>query len=141
MIPPTLRSSLDKILALQRTPLFASLPAEEVLTVANLCTTQTLDTGDELFHQGDLGEALYIVVYGAVRIERNHKEIAVLGPGECVGEVAAMDWEPHSASAIAAEPTLLLQIDRHNLLDLIADDPGLTRNLARVLVARMAAKA
>ena len=130
-------SSLEIALALKNTSLFASLPADDLLPVANLCVRETLDAGDVLFHEGDLGDGLYVVVHGSVAVERGDKVIAILGAGECVGEMAVLDWNPRSATVVAEEPTLLIRLDRHNLLDLLADHPKLADNLAAVLAARV----
>lgn len=129
--------TVEKVLALRKTPLFASLPAEDLLSVASLCTERTLDIGDVLFALGEPGDAMYIIIHGAMNIDRGDLRLTVLGAGECVGELAAFDWEPHSATATATEPCLLLRLDRHDLLDLLADHAELARRLAMVLAARI----
>jgi CRP-like cAMP-binding protein len=129
--------SLDKAIALRAAPLFASMHADELLPVATLCADVTLDGGDVLFEQGDLGDAMYVVIRGKVLIERDGEVIAELGPGETVGEMAVIDWEPRSASVIAHEPTQLIRLDRHDLLDLLVQSPTLATRMTAVLIDRV----
>ncbi len=119
--------------------MFEPLPAEALLPVARLCSEVSIEAGDVLFEEGDLGDALYVVVSGAVQILRRGKLIAALGAGECVGEMAALDWEPRSATVAASTATRLIRLDRNDLMDLLSDYPELVRALATVLVERLRA--
>jgi len=133
----TVPSSLNKALALKNTPLFAPLTAEDIIPVAHLCTDTALDAGDILFREGELGNAMYVIIRGAVRIERDRQVIATLGEGECVGEMAALDLSPRSATVIAETRTTLIRLDRQDLLDLLIDHVKLAESLAMVLVDRI----
>ena len=128
---------LEKALALRAAPLFSTLPADTLLPVANLCSEVELDTGQTLFDEGDLGDSLYVIVRGSIRVERDGRILATLMEGECVGEMAAIDWEPRSASVVADEPSRLVRLDRNDLMDLLADHPELVNSLAGVLVGRL----
>lgn len=129
--------SLDKALALRSAPLFAALSAETLLPVAALCTETRLAPDEVLFAAGEMGDAMYVIVDGEVRVVRDRQAIARLGPGECVGEMAALDWEPRSATVIASEPSLLIRLGRNELMDLLRDHPQLVRSLAMVLADRI----
>lgn len=129
--------SLDKALALRNAPLFAALSAEALLPVAALSTEKRLAPEEVLFTVGDMGDAMYVVVEGEVRVVRDKQAIARLGPGECVGEMAALDWEPRSATVIATEPSLLIRLGRNELMDMLRDHPQLVRSLAMVLADRI----
>jgi CRP-like cAMP-binding protein len=130
-------SSLDRALALRSAPLFAALSAEELMPVAGLCTEVRLGADEVLFEAGDLGDAMYVIVEGEVRVVTAKRVITHLGRGECVGEMAALDWEPRSATVIAHTPTLLVRLGRNELMDLVRDHPALVRGLALVLVRRI----
>jgi CRP-like cAMP-binding protein len=130
-------SSLDRALALRGAPLFASLSAEALLPVARLCTELRLSADEVLFKAGEMGDAMYVVVEGGVNVLREHGVIARLGRGECVGEMAALDWEPRSATVMADGPALLIRLGRNELMDLLRDHPELVRNLAMVLAGRI----
>ena len=128
---------LEKVLALRSSHLFAALPAEVLLPIANFCSELEVESGELLMEAGETGDSLYILIDGSVRVERDGATLAVLGAGECVGEMAALDWEPRSASVIAEETSRLVRLDRDDLLDLLADHPQLVVGLAEVLVGRL----
>ena len=128
---------LEKALALRAAPLFASLEADELLPVAEMCTEVGLAEGDQLFAQGELGDSLYVIVSGRVAIVRDGQPIAELGAGECVGELAALDLEPRSAAVVAKTTTEFIRLERDDLFDLLGDSPELVRSLAGVLVRRL----
>lgn len=130
-------SGLEKALALRSAPMFAPLGADELLPIAALAGEVVLRPGATLFEAGEPGDALYVVVAGAVEVRRGEQAVATLGPGECVGELAALDWEPRSATVVAREATELVRLDRDDLLDLLADHPAMALKLAGVLVARL----
>lgn len=129
--------ALERVLALRAAPLFAALPTRDLLPVANLCTELSLESGEPLFHEGELGDAVYVLASGRVAVERDSAVVATLGAGECVGELAVLDWHPRSATVTAVEPSRLIRLDRHDLLDLIGDYPQIADNLASVLVERV----
>jgi CRP-like cAMP-binding protein len=130
-------SSLDRALALRGAPLFAGLSAEALIPVAALCTEVRLGPDDTLFRAGELGDAMYVVVEGTVRVIAGTEVIKLLGKGECVGEMAALDWEPRSATVVADGNTLLVRLGRNELMDLLRDYPEIVRSLALVLASRI----
>lgn len=129
--------ALEKALALRAAPLFAPLAADQLVPIARVCSVRALAAGETLFRAGDVGDAMYVVVRGAVEVVHRGRAIATLGPGECVGEMAAIDLEPRSAAVAAVEDSVLLRLDRNDLMDLLADYPHVVDALAGVLVRRL----
>ncbi|MCH8161798.1 MAG: cyclic nucleotide-binding domain-containing protein, partial [Chloroflexi bacterium] len=88
-------------------PLLARLEEEEIRALASNGHVHNYTNGSALFHEGDPGDSLYIVIEGGVRIvvaspKGEEATVALLGPGECVGDLALLDGKPRSASAEAA---------------------------------------
>lgn len=129
--------NLEKALALRGAALFSSLSAEALLPVAAMCDEVSLDKGEVLFEAGEVGDSMFVIVAGAVDVVRGGAVIARLAEGECVGEMAALDWEPRSATVRASAPTQLVRLERNDLMDLLTDYPELVRSLSRVLVERI----
>ena len=102
-----------------------------------MCDEISLDTGEVLFETGEVGDSMFVIVSGAVEVVRGGAVIARLGEGECVGEMAALDWEPRSATMRASQATHLVRLERNDLMDLLTDYPELVRSLSRVLVERL----
>ena len=104
--------------ALASTPLFAGMPADTLeALVANLQLV-SLVRGDFLFREGDPGDALYVVAEGELSMMAEgppRVEMARLGPGAFIGEVALMTDQPRSATVVALDTSELLRIDRVTL--------------------------
>jgi CRP/FNR family cyclic AMP-dependent transcriptional regulator len=81
--------------------------------------------GESVFRQGDLGDRMFIVMSGAVRIFREDRGVettlAELGFGEMFGELSLFDQHPRSASARAVGATELRVISQEEFMDLDCD--------------------
>ncbi len=128
---------LAKATVLRGVPLFSGVEAEDLVVVAALAEEIDVAAGARIFAEGEIGDALYVVVKGGVRIERHGATIAELGPGECVGELALLDDAPRSATVVAVAPTELLRIGRDDFLDTLSLYPGVARAILEVLARRL----
>jgi len=105
--------------------------------------TRMFKVGEVLFRQGEpaSGEA-YLVHEGAVEVRRSEdgeeRLLRTLGKGDLLGEVALFRSAPHSATATAIEPVIVLVISEDRLEHLVRTNPELALALIRQL-ARMAA--
>ena len=126
--------------ALAATPLFAGLPKETLeALVANL-TLISLEQGVALFHEGDPGDALYVIVEGEVSVQAEgppRVEMARLGAGAFIGEVALMTDQPRSATVTATQLSELLRIDRHTLSRVLANHGDVLRAVLRFVRERL----
>ena len=96
---------------------------------------------DWLFHAGDAGDCLYLVVSGRIRViaERDGKTAVLntLGPGAVLGELAILTGAERSASVQALRDTELLEIDGERFEELILRDAEFGAGLARALAERI----
>ncbi len=126
--------------ALAATPLFAGLPKQALESLVANLTLVSLDVGVALFHEGDPGDALYVIVDGEVAVQAEGPplvEMARLGPGAFLGEVALMTELPRSATVTATQPSELLRIDRHTLSRVLADHGDVLRAVLRFVRDRL----
>lgn len=98
--------------------------------------------GEVIFHQEDPGSVLHIVEEGRVRISLpspggEEVVVALLGPGDCFGELALIDGEPRSATALAQEPCETLTLSRADFLDFLAAHPQAALAMMVVLCWRL----
>ena len=101
-----------------------------------------LEANEALFHQGDPGDALYIIESGRVKIvaEGIHDQDLILntyGAGEIVGEMSMIDQKPRSAGVVATESTDLLQLKREDFLVVATHQPALALRVMTNLSARL----
>lgn len=97
--------------------------------------------GDVIFSEGEMGECLFLIVSGGVRIKKEGDVVATvvaeLGPGEMFGESAVIERRPRSASAIASGDTDLACYDRDAFLSAVQDDPEIALRAMSVLIDRL----
>jgi CRP-like cAMP-binding protein len=127
----------EKIAWLSQVPLFAGCSPEVVERLADATGELSFGPGQVVVQQGQVGNGLYIVVSGEVRIMAGDDELARLGPGETIGELSVIDQEPRSASAVAASDTVCLALASWDLIPMLEHDPGLAMNLLRELARRL----
>src|SRR5687767_11823345 len=89
-------------------PIFSGLSREDIAKVLGKMEEQTFGAGSTVFHQGDTGDACYVIQSGAVQVvleNANGKSeaIAVLGPQDWFGEMALLSGEPRSASIVTVK--------------------------------------
>ncbi len=123
-------------------PLLARLPEAELRALASKGHVHNYRSGAVIFHEGDPGDALHIVIEGGVRIvvaSRKGEEatVALLGPGECVGDLALLDGKPRSASAIASGKTKTLVVRRDDFTRWLAERPKAMFALLETLSLRV----
>lgn len=117
---------------------FSDMSDKEIVWILRLCDRQTFDPGQVIFKEGQSGNCFYLIVYGEVIISKGETELARMETGGCFGEMAILDDAPRSATARAAEKTLVFSIERDILADVF---PSLgfkvAANLARQLSAKL----
>ena len=128
--------------ALRRLPLFAALTPTELAPLATRCRRRTFPPREALFHEGDIGQTLYLILSGYVVIQRITPEgamvhIARRGPGEHFGELALLDDQPRSADAVTETTCDLLMLDRRDLLTFLEAHPSASWAILRNLAARL----
>jgi CRP-like cAMP-binding protein len=104
--------------ALASTPLFAGLSQEALGSLVQQLTLVHLGKNEVLFHEGDPGDALYVICEGEVSVSAEgppRVEMARMGAGAFIGEVALMTDQPRSATVTATLDAELLRIDRKTL--------------------------
>jgi CRP/FNR family cyclic AMP-dependent transcriptional regulator len=122
--------------------LFRGLSAAELARVNALLGRTTFPTGAMIMTATQPGELAYVILDGTLKVstlEAGGRELtlALLGPGEIVGELALADRSGRSADVTALEPATLVWIDRGSFEALRRDIPAITENLLRLLARRL----
>jgi CRP/FNR family cyclic AMP-dependent transcriptional regulator len=103
---------------------------------------QNYKPGEVIFREGEQSDAAYLVVSGKVRIVKGldtagSKEIAVVGAGEYVGEMGAIDQLPRSASALAEDAVVCAPVTPEAFLDMLHRNPEEAIDLLKILFERL----
>jgi CRP/FNR family transcriptional regulator, cyclic AMP receptor protein len=110
----------QKLELLRRTPLLADLKQHDLEEVGRLADEVDAKAGKVLMREGEPGREFFVIVDGAVRIERGGKLLRTMGPGEFLGDIALVVERPRTATATVEKDTSLLVLGHrefHSLLD------------------------
>jgi CRP-like cAMP-binding protein len=120
---------------LKKVALFEGLTQGQLAKVASIAQPRKFDGAAYLFREGDVGQEMYVIVEGRVRISKDvpgigEEALAILEKGQYFGEMAVIDDSPRSADAIAHTPCTVWVIEREKLDQLMFTD----KDLAYVLL-------
>ncbi len=130
-------STVEKVLFLKSIDLFSQIPGEDLAQVALVSAEEPREPGEEIFAEGETGDALYLVLEGKVRIHRGDRVIAELGERECFGEMAILDPAPRMATATSLHDSTLLKISREEFQELVLEKPEIAMGIIKVLSRRL----
>jgi CRP-like cAMP-binding protein len=136
-----LRPGRDELIAALSKSI-GGLDAPALVSLENEVRWETLPRGAILMHQGDPGDSVYFVVSGRLRVfgrrdDGTDVEIAEVGPGEAIGEMALLSNEPRAASVDALRDTELLALSRAGFERLVNEHPKALAFFTRLVVARL----
>jgi CRP/FNR family transcriptional regulator, cyclic AMP receptor protein len=127
---------------LAKLDLFQGLSAAELARVNDLLGRTKFPAGAMILTADQPGEIAYIILEGTLKVstlQSSGRELtlALLGPGEVVGELAVADRGGRSADVTALEPSVLVWLDRGSFVQLRRDIPAITENLLHLLARRL----
>jgi CRP/FNR family transcriptional regulator, cyclic AMP receptor protein len=128
--------------ALAAVPLFAGLDADGMASLTRGMRIRRFRRGETIFHLGDPGDALFIVMGGSIKItlpadSGDEAILATLRPGDFFGELALLDGAPRSATAVAIEATETYILPRERFRELISSEPIMREALLATLAAEV----
>jgi NTE family protein len=125
---------------LRAIPLFRDLTDEDLELVIARLRSERYPKGTVVFRQGDIGDKMYLVESGQVRVvaEGQPQPLAYMGPGTFVGEMALLLAQPRSATLEVVIDAHLLCLRKSDLDDLIANHPSVGLRLSQELSQRLA---
>ncbi len=111
-------------------PLFSELDRRQRGKIFHSLIERDYDAADEIFAEGDIGKALFIIRKGEIEIfkvkpDGEEMTLVKLGPGAYFGELALLDELPRSAGARTVEPSEMLILYKANFDGLIRKDPSI----------------
>ena len=141
---PTEKVDLQK--SLLSIPIFSRLSKRELGILLNIIHNRNYVAGEYIFYQGDPGLGLYIIRDGEVTIQRKNTEnqnisLAVFTKGDFFGELALIDGEKRSASAVSESDTRLAVIFKPDLDEFIENYPKsgikILRGISEIIATRL----
>jgi CRP-like cAMP-binding protein len=124
-----------------RIPLFYGLGIGVLEDFIRCSSLISIKEGEKLANEGDKADSFFVILSGAAvvqkRVKKENVMIAVLGSGDCVGEMSLISPEPRSASVIATKDSLVLKVYDFKLKMFPGLVSELYLNIARILERRL----
>ena len=134
---------MDRIELLQRIPLFESLEKDDLDALGNKLREVRIESGHNVFAQGDEGDAMYVIQDGAVDIVAGTGKqkviVSSLFKQQYFGELSLLDGAPRSATAVANRETRLLALERDDFVTFIKTRPDAALSIMHEVGERMRA--
>lgn len=130
---------IEKVLLLKSISIFSETPENILAEVAHLLHEIEVDKSTTLFSEGEIGNCMYIIFRGNVRIHKGEQTLAVLKEREFFGDFSLLDTETRSATATTVNECMLLKIDQEPFYELLETQPDIARGVIRILIKRLRA--
>jgi CRP/FNR family transcriptional regulator, cyclic AMP receptor protein len=128
---------IEKIFLLKSLDLFSEVPERELIPLAALLEEVSLPKGSDLFHEGDEGDAMYIILEGKIHIHSRGSTLAELGAKTHFGELSLLDADTRSAGATALEDSTLFRLRQGPFFELLSDHFSIVHGILRTLCQRL----
>jgi len=126
-------SLIDKAFLLKRTPLFATLDLDLLLTIADKLGLSLLEAGEPVFSIDQEANRMYLIAKGGIRIlDKQKRELALLGADDFFGDESLFHDKPRGYEAVCDADTTLLTLSRTNLLSIISECPSVALGFLQV---------
>jgi CRP-like cAMP-binding protein len=127
---------------LRTVPIFSELTEADIVSLARLTSRRTCPKDTVVFFENEEGDSFFIIVDGRIKVtilgdDGREVILSVLGRGDFFGEMALLDNEPRSATAIAVEDTELLSLHRNDFQTVLTDNRSIMLALIKILTARL----
>jgi CRP/FNR family transcriptional regulator, cyclic AMP receptor protein len=128
---------VEKVLLLKSLALFTDTPENILADLAPLMKEIQYEPGIEIFKEGDIGDSMYIIEQGNIRIHKDDTTLAILKDKEVFGELSLLDAETRSASATTETDCVLYKIDQEPFYELLDERPEVARGFIKILCQRL----
>jgi len=130
----------NRIDLLRRAVIFGNFTDDELAKIADLMEERHCSENEHLFHRGDAGNSLLLILEGRVKVylpgEQGETILAYFNPGDVLGEMALLTGDPRSASAIALTDTVVLELAKEAFSAHLATNAGAMREMVRIMALR-----
>lgn len=133
------RNADEKIAALARIELFENCTKKELLQVAKMCAPVSVDAGFVLMTEGTGARECFVISEGKAQVVVGGEPVAIVGPGECVGEMALFDRGTRTATVTALTPMSFQVLSASDFAGLLELNPSIATRMAATLARRLRA--
>jgi CRP-like cAMP-binding protein len=128
---------IDKVLCLQNVDVFKHTTTEMLAYIGAIAHEVPLQTGQTVFSEDDVSDAMYVVVSGRVRLDKAGNEVMTVSAGQSFGTWALFDNQRRVMTATSIEDVHLLKIRSDDFYDLLSDHDEITPVIFRAVIERV----
>jgi CRP-like cAMP-binding protein len=137
----TTLSPVEKVLCLRRVDVFKHATTEMLTYISSITEVVVVAPRAVIFSEQEISDAMYVVVSGRVRLEKEGKEVLVVGASQSFGTWALFDNTPRLMTALALEETVLLKIVSDTFYEFLSDHEEVTPAIFKAVIERVKALA
>ena len=131
---------LEKVLILKSLSIFKDTPEHILAELAPLMEEEEYEQNTVIFREGEMGDCMYIIYKGEVKIHKGNTLLAILKEKEVFGELSLLDAEARSASATANMDCVLFRINQEPFYELVETRTEVVRGFIKILCQRLRAQ-
>ena len=122
---------------LEQLPIFAGVAHDQVERLARFAEEIDVPSGTALTHEGRYEGQVFLVISGRLAIEREGRTVDTIGPGDVLGEIAAIDGGPRTATGRALEDCRVVAVTARQFNDALDAAPELQTAVMAQMEARL----
>ena len=127
----------DEVNILRQVPLFSSIDPCRLKKLAFSSHRQHFEAGEELFHQGDDADHVFVIIEGHAEAWVDGQKVGDVQKDEIFGAMAVFTREKRSATVIASEPCTVMVIPKDQFLSLMQSNPRIAHSLIESMARRI----
>jgi len=129
--------SPDLAKVLRNVKIFYHIPDEVINLLAKKMVVSVYNSGQPVFSKGEIGDYIYVIVTGNVKLHEQEMVIAEMGKGDFFGEFSLLDNEPRSLSVTCTMPSTLAALHRNDFYLVLKEHPDTIRDIIEALIKRI----
>lgn len=126
----------ELIAILKKVSFFSSFNDDQLASMCDGLDLLSYHASEVIFEKGSLGDALYVIVSGKVRVHQGTHQFAILDSGDYFGEYSIFDQQERSATVTALEATQIIGISSERFSEWIQDDASFANTILKDLIQR-----
>jgi len=117
--------------------LFDGVDEAGMARIADVAVEVAVPEGHVIARQGDIASGLFVIASGGVRVVRDGRLVADLGPGDFFGELSVLDGRPRVAQVVTTAPTVCLALSTWDFEAVVLDQPRVALAILHGLAGRL----
>jgi small-conductance mechanosensitive channel/CRP-like cAMP-binding protein len=128
-----------RVRVLSGVPFLGLLSADELAALASAATLRQVEKGEVVLSAGEDGESMMVLAEGLLEVVVDAAAVGRVWPGECLGEMSLLTGAPRSATVIAAQRSVLIEVHQNAIRPLLEANPSLVNGFAEMMETRRGA--